>query len=135
MSLDAGGLLVKLLGLAILSAVACLILRSVRAELAPFVRIGGTVLMLGLVFPVLEEVVSSLEGMTGVGAAEPYVEVMLRALGISLLCRICSDVCRDAGEAGLASGVEMAGRLLILLLSVPLIGEILSLATELLEAV
>ena len=135
MSADASGLLVRVLGLAILSAVVCLILKSLRADLAPLVRIGGTVLMLGLLLPVLEAVIASLEGMTGVGAAEPYVRVMLRALGISLLCRISSDVCRDAGESGLASGVEMAGRLLILFLCIPLIGEILSFASELLEAV
>ena len=132
--MDVSDLTVKITGLAILAAIVCLILRSLRAELAPLVRIGGTLLILGLLLPVLEEVVTSLGGMMDVGDAEPYVRVMLRALGISLLCRISADVCRDAGESGLASGVEMAGRLLILLLCIPLIGEILSLATRLLEA-
>ena len=126
-------LLLRVSGLAILAAVVCIILKQLRVEFAPFVRIGATALILLLLLPVMEQVIGEFGGLIGNQAVEPYANVMIRALGISLLCRITSDVCRDAGEAGLASGVEMAGKLLILLLCLPLIRQILSYASEILE--
>ena len=126
-------LLLRVSGLAILAAVVCIILKQLRVEFAPFVRIGATALILLLLLPVMEQVIGEFGELIGNQAVEPYATVMLRALGISLLCRITSDVCRDAGEAGLASGVEMAGKLLILLLCLPLIRQILSYASEILE--
>lgn len=126
-------LLLRVSGLAILAAVVCIILKQLRVEFAPFVRIGATALILLLLLPFMEQVIGEFGDLIGNQAVEPYATVMLRALGISLLCRITSDVCRDAGEAGLASGVEMAGKLLILLLCLPLIRQILSYASEILE--
>ncbi len=126
-------LLFRLTGLAILSAIVCMILKQLRVELAPFVRIGATVLILLALLPVLSEVLGEFSGLIGGEAVAPYASVMLRALGVSLVCRIAADVCRDAGESSLATGVEMAGKLLILLLCLPLVRQILSYASEILD--
>jgi stage III sporulation protein AD len=58
--------------------------------------------------------------------------VMLKGLGIALVGRFCSDICRDCGEQTLANGVESVGRIAIFALSVPMLVEILSFAYELL---
>ena len=125
-------LLLRICGVGILLAIVCLFLKQLRSELLPAVRIGGTVLILSMLLSPLSEVMQELLGSVGGGSVEPYAGVMIRALGISLLCRITCDVCRDAGENAIGSGVELAGKLTILLLCVPLIRELLSYAERLL---
>ena len=44
-----------------------------------------------------------------------------------------ADICRESGESAAASGVETVGKLEILLLSLPLIDEILRVAERLLS--
>ncbi len=132
MSGGAEDVLLRVLGVGVLFAVVCLILKQMRSDLLPLVRVGGTVLILSMLLSPLSQIVEEMTSLVGDGSIEPYAKVMIRALGISLLCRIASDVCRDAGESGIGSGVELAGKLTILLLCVPLIRELLSYASRLL---
>ncbi len=62
-----------------------------------------------------------------------YAAVMLKGLGVALITRICASVCRETGRTGIAEYVELAGRLEILLLCLPLMSRILSAAAELFE--
>ena len=62
-----------------------------------------------------------------------YAAVMLKGLGAATLTHICSSVCRECGRASLAEYVELAGRLEILLLCLPLISNLLQAASGLLE--
>ena len=132
MSGGAEDVLLRVLGVGVPFAVVCLILKQMRSDLLPLVRVGGTVLILSMLLSPLSQIVEEMTSLVGDGSIEPYAKVMIRALGISLLCRIASDVCRDAGESGIGSGVELAGKLTILLLCVPLIRELLSYASRLL---
>jgi stage III sporulation protein AD len=57
---------------------------------------------------------------------------MLKGLGVALLGRLCSDICRDCGEQTLASGIESVGRIVIFSLSLPMMSDVLALAGEML---
>ena len=49
---------------------------------------------------------------------------MFKTLGICFLAQFAADSCRDAGESALASKVELAGKISILVLSLPLFEDI-----------
>ena len=66
---------------------------------------------------------------SGIGA---YFGIMLKAVAISLCCKAGAEICRDCGENSLASKLELAGKAGILLLSLPLLGGILSMAKDML---
>ena len=61
------------------------------------------------------------------------VSVMIKALGIALIGRICADVCKECGEGGLAESVELVSGIVIFSLSLPILSEILTFASELLQ--
>ena len=77
--------------------------------------------LLGLASPLLTYV----RGLMEVTAVKPYAEILLRALGVAILCEIAGGICRECKETAVASFVEMAGRLEILILCLPLMEEIL----------
>ena len=56
--------------------------------------------------------------------------LMLKALGIGFIVRIAGDLCRDRGEESAAGCLETAGKIEILLLCLPLFGELLDLIRE-----
>ena len=57
--------------------------------------------------------------------------VLMKALGIGVVCQFTAELCRDAGETVLASRVEFFAKIEILLLSVPLLQKLLAFAGEL----
>jgi stage III sporulation protein AD len=58
--------------------------------------------------------------------------ILLKALGVAFLTETAASVCRDSGETGLATWVEIAGKLEILLLSFPLIRTVMDTVTDML---
>ncbi|MBE6677616.1 MAG: hypothetical protein E7597_02345 [Ruminococcaceae bacterium] len=60
-----------------------------------------------------------------------YFTLLLKAVGISLVCGVAADICRDFGEGSLANGVESAGKGAIILLSLPVAEYLLEMAVGL----
>ncbi len=126
------GELMRICAVAILSAVVTFVVKTVKGELVPLVRIAGGILLFGLAFPLLRDAMEEAQLLLTASGLGTYAAVMLRALGVALLTKICTDLCRDCGEGSLAGGVEMAGKAVILLLCIPLLGEVVDYAKELL---
>ncbi len=96
-------------------------------------RACGLALCLGGAAVLLGEAVEKISELSGLGDYSEYVSLMLRGLGICVLCRICSDICRESGQASLASAVETAGKLSLVLLALPIVSDILLFVGDLTE--
>ena len=57
--------------------------------------------------------------------------VILKALGVAFVCETAADICRDMGQTAIASKIELAGKLEIVALAIPLARELLLAAREL----
>ena len=125
----------KLCGVAVLCAVVAVIIGKQYGGAHETVRLAGLILALGGAASLLGTVVSELAPLIFDVNATPYVKVMLKALGISAICRICSEICRELGAAGLAVAVESAAGLAMIIVSLPVVAEVLSVAAELMEKV
>ena len=77
----------------------------------------------------LIEYIGTLSRQAGL---ESYFPVLLKSLGTALICSATCDVCKDCGEAGIASKVELAGKICILLYSLPIVRGLAEMAAELL---
>ena len=121
-------------GVATVGLTALLILRAYKPEWAPFLRMAVTVVALGLTVALASTVltyITDLASVTGALEGEEW-SLLLKALGVAFLTETAASVCRDSGETGLATWVETAGKLEILLLSFPLIRTVMDTVTELL---
>ena len=116
--------------LAVVGLAAALILRQWRADLPPLVRIAVTVSLATLLLGAAEPLLSLLSTLGSAGEST-HVTVLVKGLGIAMLTQITAGICRDCGESGIAEGVELAGRLAILLLCLPLCEELLEAARRL----
>ena len=66
------------------------------------------------------------------GLDATVVSPVLKTVGISLMTRLTAEICRGAGEGGVAAAVETAGTLLALAVALPLAREVVSALWELL---
>lgn len=119
---------------AVLGGVATLLLSGIDSKLSFATRLAALLLIVGLVILSAGDVISELDGvfrdMRGVGE---YFEIALKALGIALLAQISAQICRDCGAAGVANGVELAAKIEIFVLCIPLIGRLTEFAYEILN--
>ncbi len=118
---------------AVASAVIISVIKHLKPELA---TIAGAIAGVLIFVYVAESVVPFIEFIRSASAetgVESYFLLMLKALAISMCCRMSAEICRDCGEAHIASRVELAGKAGIVLLSLPVLQQLLTLAKDLLE--
>lgn len=129
----------KVCGIAVLCVILLTVLRSSASGISLAVRVGGGLLIFGTLLSVLRENIGVLETLVSLplGHGDSYVSkafsLMLKALGIALLTKLCADICRDCGESTLAGGVEGVGRMAIFSLCLPIVAEIIEYASQTLD--
>lgn len=124
----------KICGGALLCAVAIVLLRSVRSELVPL-QWTGTVVLCGASLLLWQPVLAWLGELCSAAGIGDEAALLLKGLGVAVLTQLCSDLCRQSGEATLANGVEMAGRAEILLLCLPMLKHLVEVAKTLIVGV
>lgn len=116
-------------GVALITVAAAAVIRELRPGVAPFITAAAGVLLLGYIVLSATPIIDFLKALDSL--ASGGISVMLKALGIAVGCQLTAEICRDCGEASTASRVELAGKIGILLLSLPLVRDILQIAGEL----
>jgi stage III sporulation protein AD len=123
----------SLSGIALLAAMLILMLKELRPAFVAPVRLAATLLLLGAALTLYAPVLSRIQSLFVQTGAQEYMDVVLRALGIALICELSALFCRDLGEQTLALGVQLFGKMEILVLSLPLLDKVLEMAKELLQ--
>ena len=119
--------IVQVCGFALLGVVTVLLLKSVRPEYATVAGIAvGLLLLVGTLTPLVSvmESVTSIAENTGFSV---YSAVILKSMGIGILAQTTADVCRDSGVGMIATKVEFAAKIIILLLCIPILETLMSL--------
>lgn len=119
---------VQLCGVAVLTAAMALTVKATGSKLAPLVPLfGGTVLLMAAIARYREPINAMLTLAEEAGISSS-VGTVVKMLAVGGLCTMASDICRDLGEGTLAARVELCGRAEILLLCLPFLLELITLA-------
>ncbi len=122
-----------LVAFALVAVVCLVVLRPLRPELAVLLSVAAAALIFLALLPRIAQVVSLVTDLAARGGVEPaYLAAVLRIIGVAYVAEFGAQVARDAGEGAIAAKVELGGKVLILLLAVPILLGILSLVTKLL---
>lgn len=124
--------IMPVIGVGMIAAMISILLRQYRPEYAMLVSLAAGVAILLLAVEQLGPVVEQLKVMmNSVSLSYEYIEILLKALGICYLTQVACDCCKDAGESAIASKMEIAGKVAVLLISLPLFTQVLSIVRNL----
>ena len=116
-------------GLLVIAALVTVLLRQYRPELALAVGIAaGAAVSVAAVLTLAGPLKSLQDTLERAGIRGDTVLLLIKSLGICLLTQLTVDLCRDAGENGMASRAELAGKTAMLLLLLPLLQQVGELA-------
>jgi len=111
----------KVAAVAVTAVMMSAVLRRGAAEFALLVLLVTGLWMLTMILGAMEAVVDMLTRLTRLAHLDGrVVEPVLKTVGLSILTRITGEVCRSAGEGGVAAFVEVTGTILALAQALPL---------------
>jgi stage III sporulation protein AD len=120
----------NLFGAGLLLAVCAFVLRSLGWRGAPVFAAVCLAVIVAEASRLLGGVFDIINSMIGSGAAVS-IGAGIKIIGLGYLFGICSDICRELGENGVAKAVEVAGRVEIILVALPFLEEIVKIGVEL----
>ena len=118
----------------ITAAALSLMLRQYRPEYAVFVSLGCSVVALLWLLQGIAQVMEELEQFfQGSLISGELIQVVMKCLGVCILTELAGQTCRDAGENAIGAKVELAGKVTLVLVSLPLFERLLLVAGRLLS--
>ena len=120
----------KIVGIAIIAVTLVMVIRSYKPEMAIQVSIAAGITLLIVVVGEITGFVDTVKN-----AAASYglnnTRSRVQGSGIAYIIQLAAQICTDAGESAIASKVELAGRVMILLAAAPTAFSILDMILEL----
>ncbi len=123
----------QVVGIALVASVLLVLLRQARPEWALLLSIVTAVAVFLLLVDDIAAVIRVLQQVADRADLDArYTATLLKIVGVAYLAEFGAQLCRDAGESALAAKVELAGKVVILLLAVPILMAVLELLVGLL---
>lgn len=123
--------ILQIVGLGIIATIAVIVLKAQKPEIAVQVSILAGVIIFFLAAGKLSAVIELLRSYSGkVSINSTYISTLLKIIGIAYITEFGAEICKDAGEGSIASKIELAGKVVIVVLAVPIITSLIDLVIK-----
>ena len=123
----------KIVVIALLAVSMIIIVKQSRPEIAMLISIITVVVIF---FFSIEKVGQVIELITGLsdraGLSREFLGTILKIVGIAYITEFGASICKDIGESAIASKVQFAGKCVILVFGVSIIGNFVDTLTQIL---
>lgn len=103
-----------------------------NAEYSTLLSIGACLFIVSFIIGSLGNVLDSIDRITGyININMEYISILLKMLGISYICEFATNICKDAGYGAIASHIELAGRVTMVVMSLPILFHVIDMVVRL----
>lgn len=116
----------KFIGFGLVVMFLYLILQENKKSIATLlILVSGCIILLALIGPLNDIItfVNTIADKANINTV--YIGIVLKILAIAYLTTFCSEICKDAGAGSIGGKIELAGKILILTLAIPILMAVL----------
>ena len=125
--------IIKIIGIALIALVIIIMLKQYRPEYAIFISILTGILILFLVMDRLTGIINLIESIQDKFSINTqFIALLIKITGIAFLSEFAVSVCKDSGEAAIASKIEIGSKIIIISMSLPIISSLLEIILKIL---
>lgn len=126
--------MIKVVGIVLTALIINIVLKNYSKEFTFLINIVCTITIFTLISKDLKGIVDRLTSISNeISVLLPYIKIMLKILGISMIAQLLSDLCRDNGENTLANQTELSAKIIILVTALPLFTTIMDIMIGMLK--
>lgn len=116
----------KIVAFAFIALSIFLLFKDKRNDIASLVAISSGIIIFLFIIGQLSDVIYFLKSIADRANIDTiYIGIVMKILAIAYVTSFCSEICKDAGAASIASKVDFSGKILILGLSIPILMAVL----------
>lgn len=122
----------KIIAVGLVTTVCAVILKQVKPELAIFAGIAGALIIIYLILQAVGVVFQDYKSIldkTGVNSS--IFTSVLKIIGIGYIVEFCGSLCAEAGVKIVADRIMFAGKVLILIMCMPVVRNLIEIVIKL----
>ena len=126
----------RIIGVAFITAITSLLLKSTKPELSFAVTVTGVIVILLFLVDALKNTLNIfmvISQMTGI--ENGLLKILLKIVGVGYITEFAAGILNDFGSNAVADKVTLAGKIAIVMLSLPVIESLLTLVQGFLKLV
>ena len=110
----------------------CKLFANECKEYGLYIKIAAASVIMSMIIIFVSPVTETIRSIYDkAGADEEYLTILFKALGICYVTQFACDVCRDSGENALATQAELAGKVSLLIIALPLFNSLADIVANL----
>jgi len=120
-------LIVKIVGIAYVTLFIILLFRNSKSELNTLLTLTAGALILLIMIEPLKEIIDFLRQIADKANIDTvYIGIVLKILAIAYIASFSSALCKDANADSLAAQIDLSGKIMILVLAIPILMAVLN---------
>lgn len=124
----------KLVGIAIIVCIAAIICKQVRPEFSLYILVIGGVILLYYTLSSFTSIFVVLNKMiTKTGIDSDLFKIIFKIIGVGYLIEFGVGVCNDTGNNSIGDKLILGGKVMILLMSLPIISSLFEIVVGILQ--
>lgn len=118
--------IIKIIGIGFIAVIISIILKQYKPEYIIYVSIVAGALILLMSMDKIAGIIDLLNNLASKAQINnQFLTILIKITGIAFLSEFAVSVCKDAGEAAIASKVELGSKVIIIAISIPIISALL----------
>ena len=118
----------KVIGVGFLTVVGVLILKPTKPDIAMLLGLCGGIIVFFYIIDLIEQVFGLFEYiMDKTNLDSKLFTILIKIVGVGYLTEFSSNVCLDSGNSSMAGKLQLAGKLIIFVMSIPIISSLVEL--------
>ena len=113
--------IISVCGFCIVSVIACKVLENDNKQVKIIIALIASAVLLLASSGYIKQIFSAVNSLFDSAKIDDmYIKIIFKSLGVVYLSQFASDYCKDCGENAIASQVVLAGKISVLVISLPL---------------
>ncbi|HBF38342.1 MAG TPA: stage III sporulation protein AD [Firmicutes bacterium] len=122
-----------ILGLTLVVTIFLIIIRREKPEMAVVLAIAAAGIILSALLKSIAQIITVFESLALKSQFNlDYLKLIIKILGLAYLAGFGAQICKDAGEGSMAAKIELAGKIIILTLGIPVMVGLLNMILKIL---
>ena len=106
----------------IVAVIAATLFKNGKTEFAIFISMTGCILIFYFGMGKLTTIFNAIKRIQNyLSVDSEYISILLKIIGITYIAEFASNLCKDAGYSAIGNQIELAGKLCIMAISMPVL--------------
>jgi stage III sporulation protein AD len=125
--------IMQIVAIGLTAAALALIVKQYRPDIALMISLAAGALLFIMVLGNIKAVASTVDNLAQKANLDSiYLTTVLKVIGIAYISEFGAQICKDSGEGAIASKIELGGKILVMILALPILTALMEVVLKIL---